>query len=321
MNDTAFRDALGHFATGVTIVTSSNKDGRVGLTANSFNSVSLDPPLVLWSLSKTSNCLAAISESGYFAVHILAYDQIELSKSFAKKSTQKFDGLACDEGIGGSPLISGCSAVFQCKVLTQYEGGDHIIFVGEVLEYERSDKAPLLFHKGKFHSGEVLQISESPQLDSIANQVGFTEDFFPYLMARAHFQLNEPIKDVVKSSGIDEDDYFIILLLSIGEGRTIQNIARCLEHTNHHPTNEKIAEMHERGLITIKNGKSGDRIYLSSDGAQITEKLLAASKEVEKKLRSHFVSNEVDSLKSILKKVILRTDPGIPNLWDVDDQG
>ena len=320
MIDASFRDTLGHFATGVTIVTAAAEGGRVGLTVNSFNSVSLDPPLVLWSLSRSSNCLHQFSSSGYFAVHILASDQVELSKRFAQKNADKFAGLDCLAGAGAAPLISGCSARFQCKTLHQYEGGDHIIFVGEVLDYDSSDKPPLLFHRGSFHSGDVFQSLDTQPADSISNQIGFTEDFFPYLMARAHFQINEPILAEVERSGIDEDECFILLLLSIGEGRTVNNLSRCLEHTNHHPTKEKIADMHEHGLVIIKHCNGMDRIYMSDKGAMLTEKLLSASKNVEHVLREHFGAAEVDSLKAMLKKIILRTDPGVPDLWDVDDQ-
>lgn len=319
MNKDSFRDTLGSFATGVTIVTAATSVGRVGLTANSFSSVSLDPPLVLWSLKKSSNSLHAFSESGYFAVHILSSGQVDLSKRFAKKDTDKFEGLNCSEGLGGSPLIDGCSARFQCKVLHQYEGGDHIIFVGEVLEFESLDKPPLLFHRGNFHSGEGLQSFDENEIEPMSNHIGFTENFFPYLMARAHHQLNEPIKEEVKRFGIGEDDCFILLLLSAGDGRTMTNLRDCLEHTNHHPTKEKIAEMHERGLIVIKSYDNFDRIYLSDRGTLITEKLLSASKDVEKKLRNNFGSDEVESLKNMLKKFILRTDPGVPDLWDVDN--
>lgn len=145
----AYRGALGQFATGVTIVTARGPDGAaVGVTANSFNSVSLDPPLVLWSLAHTSRSMPVFREAEHFAVHILARDQQQLSDRFASSVTDKFAGL--DVTGDRSPLLAGCTARFECTTRHRYEGGDHLIFVGEVIAYESGDKPPLLYHSGGY---------------------------------------------------------------------------------------------------------------------------------------------------------------------------
>lgn len=144
-----FRNALGQFATGVTIVTTRDASGNpVGVTANSFNSVSLDPPLVLWSLAKSARSMAAFEQAGHFAVHILASDQDHLSNLFASRVEDKFSGL--DVGTDGPPHIAGCSARLVCQTRHMYEGGDHVIMVGEVMDYESEGKPPLLFHGGGY---------------------------------------------------------------------------------------------------------------------------------------------------------------------------
>lgn len=144
-----YRDALGQFATGVTIVTTRDADGNaVGVTANSFNSVSLDPLLVLWSLARSARSMAAFEQSGQFAVHILASDQDALSNRFASRLEDKFAGL--DVGEAGPPRIEGCSARLVCNTRHMYEGGDHVIMVGEVVDYESDGKPPLLFHSGTY---------------------------------------------------------------------------------------------------------------------------------------------------------------------------
>ena len=144
-----YRDALGQFATGVTIITARDADNRpVGVTANSFNSVSLDPPLVLWSLAKSSRSMPAFEQAIDFNVHILASDQDALSNRFASRSADKFAGL--DIGEDGPPLLDGCTARFRCKTRHSYEGGDHVIFVGEVVGFEHDEKPPLLFHNGDY---------------------------------------------------------------------------------------------------------------------------------------------------------------------------
>lgn len=146
-----FRKALGSFATGVTIVTTRDHAGRdVGLTVNSFTSLSLDPPLVLWSLSRSANSLPAFIDAPYFAVHILAAEQESLSNRFAQRGAEKFLGLRFRRGIGEVPLLEGCSAHFECRTVHRYEGGDHEIFVGEVISFAHDERPPLVFHGGRY---------------------------------------------------------------------------------------------------------------------------------------------------------------------------
>ncbi len=146
-----FRNALGRFATGVTIVTTVDAAGeRYGVTANSYNSVSLDPPLVLWSLAKTSRSIDAFDACKAFAVHILGAHQEDLAKRFAASSADKFAGLDVHAGLNGVPLFEECAAHFECTLENRFEGGDHVIFLGRVEHFAHGDAAPLLFHDGKF---------------------------------------------------------------------------------------------------------------------------------------------------------------------------
>lgn len=146
-----FRDALGCFPTGVAVVTAPDgAGGFVGVTANSFNSVSLDPPLVLWSLAKTALSHEAFVAAGWFAINILCSAQVELSQRFASRGTDKFAGVEFSRGLGGVALLPGCSARFQCRTFAIYEGGDHEIFVGEVVDFDYSGRPPLVFHRGAY---------------------------------------------------------------------------------------------------------------------------------------------------------------------------
>ena len=147
-----FRAALGMFATGVTIVTARGPDGvPVGLTANSFNSVSLTPPLVLWSLARSAGSMPAFERGSHYAINILAAEQHALAERFASKAIDRFEGLAFREGAGGAPIIEGAAAVFECFNRSRYEEGDHVIFVGEVERCERREGAqPLIFHGGRY---------------------------------------------------------------------------------------------------------------------------------------------------------------------------
>lgn len=149
----AFRRALGNFATGVTIMTAQNAAGqKVGVTANSFNSVSLDPPLILWSIDKRSSSYDVFAEATHFAVNILAADQIEMSNQFARSKDDKYANVDCELGAGQAPVLQECSAVFECERFNIVEGGDHWIIIGRVVNFQDNGRSPLLYHQGAYSS-------------------------------------------------------------------------------------------------------------------------------------------------------------------------
>jgi flavin reductase (DIM6/NTAB) family NADH-FMN oxidoreductase RutF len=151
------RTALGSFGTGVTVVTSGNAQSRlVGVTANSFSSVSLEPPIVLWSLVSSSPSLEVFDETGRFVINVLALQQMDFSKQFSKTLTDKFDGVDYIEGLGGLPVIQNCVATFECKTIQRTLVGDHILFLGQVENYVYENKTPLLFCQGNY-----LQVAEA----------------------------------------------------------------------------------------------------------------------------------------------------------------
>jgi flavin reductase (DIM6/NTAB) family NADH-FMN oxidoreductase RutF len=151
----AYRAALGRYATGVTVVTAASDWGPVGITANSFASVSLDPPLVLWSPARASLRFAAFETAAHFAIHILASDQDATCNGFARDGAA-FDNCDWDTDADGVPRILGCLARFSCERHAVYDGGDHAIVVGRVTRAQsRTDGAPLLFHDGGF--GQFLR--------------------------------------------------------------------------------------------------------------------------------------------------------------------
>ena len=143
-----FRDALGRFATGVTVVTCA-ADGPLGITANSFASVSLDPPLVLWSPARFSRRFDAFAEARHFAVHVLGQEQSALCEGFSA-SGDAFDGLAWAPNAEGVPVIDGCLARFECRTHARHDGGDHDILVGRVLRAASRGGAPLVFSAGAY---------------------------------------------------------------------------------------------------------------------------------------------------------------------------
>jgi flavin reductase (DIM6/NTAB) family NADH-FMN oxidoreductase RutF len=151
------RNAFGAFATGVTVVTSRAANRQVaGVTVNSFCSVSLEPPLVMWCLSKSAPSHRVFVSAAHFAVHILAEDQAHLSARFSAAAPNKFAGLEISEGLGGAPVLEGVAALFECRCERQIDAGDHHIILGRVERYRYSTRRPLLFHTGAYRSVGAL---------------------------------------------------------------------------------------------------------------------------------------------------------------------
>ncbi|WP_112310827.1 flavin reductase family protein [Pseudogemmobacter bohemicus] len=146
----AFRTALGHFPTGVTVMTAAAGGRRIGVTVNSFSALSLDPPLILWSIIKASSSYAVFEAASHFAVNILAHDQIALSQRFARPAEDRFHGIGTGTGAGGAPLLPGTCGLIEYERHQILDGGDHWILIGRVLSFATEGHAPLLFHKGAY---------------------------------------------------------------------------------------------------------------------------------------------------------------------------
>ncbi|WP_374524006.1 flavin reductase [Sphingopyxis sp.] len=314
----AFRNALGSFATGVTIVTTRDAAGQdCGLTANSFNSVSLDPPMVLWSLARNSMSMDAFRNADHFAVHILAADQEPLSNGFAKRGADKFAGLTLERGAGDVPLLAGCAARFQCRTAYQYEGGDHVIFVGEVIAFDHDDRAPLLFHGGRYalaaRRAAALTASDAADAEAPGR---FGEDFLGYLLGRAHFQLYARMQTSLAEHGLDATGHFALSILGIQDGRTAQEIADMIGFTGARLTDDHSRSLTERGIV--RRDEPDGRLWLTDAGRRTLIELAAAAKAAEEDALGAFDDNETALLKHLLKHVIRHTDPGLPDPWASD---
>lgn len=165
LDSAAFREALSGFPTGVTVVTAVNGDGRpAGLTVSSFTSVSLEPPLILWCIMRSCPSFAVMEAAERFAVNVLADDQADLSNQFAQPTDDKFAGVATTAGAGGVPLLENVVAQFECRTWNRYDGGDHLIIVGEVESFRHWNRAPLIFAHGEYDSigpAKGLAVSEN----------------------------------------------------------------------------------------------------------------------------------------------------------------
>jgi flavin reductase (DIM6/NTAB) family NADH-FMN oxidoreductase RutF len=153
----SLRNALGRFATGVTVVTTRTQDGKFeGVTANSFSAVSLEPPLVLWSLRCEAPSLPAFLASNCFAVNVLSKEQARISRHFATPQPNKFEGVEFKLGVDGCPIFERSPAIFECRTQTKVEGGDHIILIGRVVRVHHCNAAPLVFASGQYGTHTLL---------------------------------------------------------------------------------------------------------------------------------------------------------------------
>jgi 3-hydroxy-9,10-secoandrosta-1,3,5(10)-triene-9,17-dione monooxygenase reductase component len=312
-----FRAALGSFATGVTIVTTRSAAGEdIGLTANSFNSVSLDPPMVLWSLARKSLSLPAFLESGYFAVHVLAATQEDLSVTFATRGAEKFAGLSVTRGTGGIPLLPGCSALFQCKTAFNYEGGDHVIFVGEVQEFEHFNRPPLVFHSGRYAVAvEKPASTAAPSRDEADPASSFSQDFLIYLLERAHFQLFLSLRRDLDRHGLSEDQWFVLSILGISDNRTIADLDCLLWYTGRRVTYELMASLTAGGFARLHGIYDPHaRVTLTEVGKRVVLELVAVAKAAESDAERSLGYGETQLLKKALRGIIRETDPGPPPL-------
>ncbi|WP_020653316.1 flavin reductase family protein [Massilia niastensis] len=305
-----FRKALSMFATGVTIVTTRGGDGAaVGMTANSFNSVSLDPPMVLWSLAKSARSLPAFSAARYWNVHVLASGQDALSNRFARAGEDKFAGLALDDCATGAPLLPGCSARFQCRSAFQYEGGDHVIFVGEVVGYDRSDLAPLLYVSGQY--AVAAHMAEPPRAGAAPQAGAFSEDMLGYLLGRAHYQFMARFRPLLAEKRITDPEFFLLSLLSVRQPLAPAEIAAHMADTGFETGEPALAAACARGLLR----RDDDGYRLSAAGSDTILHILAAAKAVEADLDGRIGAPQGSALRRLLKTLVAASDQGLPSLW------
>ena len=310
-----FRTALGSFATGVTIVTTRAADGRpIGLTANSFNSLSLEPPMVLWALAKSSLSLAAFAAAEYFAVHILAADQQPLANRFATRGAEKFAGLEFDAGPGGVPLLRGCSAVFQCRTAHQYDGGDHTIFVGEVVGFEHFDRPALAFQGGGYaHLIKRPAAATPAAAAAAAAESSFSRDFLGYLLASAHARLMALVRGDLERYKLAEEHYHVLMFLSNEDDLTLAELASLTQLADRQVTYQTLAALAIRDLITLSGGDyPSTHARLTAEGHRVAVELGVALKAAEARAERFLGANEAQTLKMMLRGIIEAIPPGPP---------
>ncbi|OPA90991.1 flavin oxidoreductase [Pseudomonas fluorescens] len=298
----AFRRALGNFATGVTVVTAADAAGRkVGVTANSFNSVSLDPPLVLWSLDKRSNSHEVFEQASHFAVNVLAADQIDLSNNFARPKDDRFAEIEYQPGEGGAPVFADCSARFHCENYQQVDGGDHWIMIGKVVAFDDFGRAPLLYHQGAYsmvlpHTRMTKRDDSQPPSSHFQGRLSHN---LYYLMTQAVRAYQSSYQPRQLSTGLRTNEARMLMVLENDARLSTQDLLREVAMPVRE-IDEAVANLTRKGLVSDDD----NGVRLTAAGVEQTEDLWAIAREQQDKVFAAFTDAQIETFKTVLKQLI-----------------
>jgi flavin reductase (DIM6/NTAB) family NADH-FMN oxidoreductase RutF len=295
-----FRGALGQFPTGVTVITALDENGKpIGCTASSFNSVSIDPALVLWSVDKSAFSAAIFEKAEYFAVNILSENQVDISNRFAGRGEDKFKDVSYSSGLGGAPLFEGCGAQFECKTWNVYEGGDHLIIIGEVEKYTHDNSlTPLVFSRGSYavtspHQGTR---TEDTKLKSNA----FLDDYLLYLLHSTVSQCHKELyPKFITDCNVTPEKWRILTVLSESSAISVKSVSEEVVQ----PIEEltcTLQLLNEQELIKFID----DNVCLTGKGSELQNKLFAIAKQHEESLLTKLTSTQATALKDALKSIV-----------------
>lgn len=296
----AFRQSLGQFATGVAIVTAHADGQSVGVTVNSFSSVSLNPPLVLWSIGKTSQSYPVFAQAQHFAVHVLTADQMELAGRFARSGPQKFAGLRSKSGLGKAPLLDDCAAVFECTREARHDAGDHTILVGRVENYRHQDKPLLLFAKGRYGLGIEHPDLPTQPVASKASYEPERPDMMIGLLRNAMLHYSGAFQRDREEAGLTIDQGRVLLALERQPGIDLDTIARrCF--LSFEETEVTLRALERLGYASIH---SDNTAVLLPAGRERLEGLRRRAFAFEAQQFSDIPAHEVAIVKRFLKRII-----------------
>lgn len=295
-----FRRALGNFATGVTVITAQdNQNNKVGVTANSFNSVSLDPPLVLWSLVKSSSSYKVFEQAKHFAVNVLAADQIDISNHFAKPSDDKFAGIEFDLGVGNSPILRNTTACFQCEQHQIIDGGDHWIMIGKVVSFEHVGSNPLLYVQGSYAGAIPFTASAATKTDQTQNSLKsldrLNNNAF-YLMNKVLQKAQENYLPKQASTGLNTSEARLLLVLSDAKEMHLDELKRLVTI----PSTDV-----ESGVERlIQTGLLSNELSLTTKGHDMAERLWNIANKQQEDIFGDFTQEEYATFKKLMQSVL-----------------
>jgi len=289
----AYRRTLGQFATGVTVITAASNGRTVGVTANSFNSVSLEPPLILWSIKKTSTSWPVFEAADSFAVNILAFDQIGCSMKFAKSGADKFKGIGWTSGATGAPLLDDVAAHFDCVRHALYDEGDHYIIVGRVVHFARFDRRPLLFAQGRY-SLAVDHVDTVPQLPE--NSAVRVRPTILTLLRLAFLQRTNEFREEASQAGFTINESRLMYHLEAQPGCDIEQLAR-VALIDLLAARDCIADLTARGWVTED---AGGNLAVTPLGAKQNSRLREIAWAAESAKLARFSESQVNAALEVL---------------------
>ncbi|MEP3296999.1 MAG: p-hydroxyphenylacetate 3-hydroxylase reductase component, partial [Pseudoruegeria sp.] len=299
----AFRRALGNFATGVTIITAEGANGeKVGVTASSFNSLSMDPPLILWSSMKEARSCEIFESASHFAVNILASDQMDMSNHFARQQEDKFSGYDWEKGLGGAPIFPNCAGRFQCESYDKLDGGDHWIFVGKVVKFDDFGRAPLCFHQGSYsmvfsHPGaSQKQKAVAGQNPDTARRMGNHKFFLMLRAIRAYQDKYQPKVNALDLNLIESRSLLVMSdLPGLDAEQLVVHVNAPLEEVN-----EALVNLSNRGMII----RSDDDISLTELGQSKADECWAIAGAHAEDAFGQFTDAQMETFTTVLKGLL-----------------
>lgn len=295
-----FRGALGQFPTGVTVITALDASGEpIGCTASSFNSVSIDPALVLWSVDKSAFSAEIFRKAEYFAVNVLSENQVAISNKFAGRGEDKFKDVTYGAGLGGAPLFEGCGAQFECKTWNVYEGGDHLIIVGEVQKYTHNDSlTPLVFSGGSYAVASPHHGDRKESTNKTENK--FLDDYLLYLLHSTSAKCHQDLyPKFIEECDVTPEQWRILTILSefsvISDESLSEEVVQPLEILT-----RSLQLLSERELVNYVD----NQVSLTAKGAAMQCKLFDIAKRHEESLLTKLTSVQATALKDSLKTIV-----------------
>ena len=312
MSDTVFdardfRRSLSQFPTGVTVITTLDEDGNpVGVTASSFNTVSIEPALVLWSIDKGAHSLKAFQEGKNFVVNVLGRDQVATSNNFASRGEDKFANAQYHAGIGGCPVLDDYAAQFECETWAVYEGGDHLILVGEVKDYRYQDNVePLVFARGSYAvSSQHPEMVKSATAETDA-QSDFVNDYLLYLLRvsyqRFSAQLYPKLQDVCD---ITPEEWRILARMISRPSITVTELTEMVMQPEV-ALRQTADWMSEKGFITYEDSNT---LAITAKGSDVATKMQELALTEEADLLKQLSDDQGAELKNTLKALLEKLD-------------
>lgn len=304
----AFRRALGNFATGVTVITAQDDEGnRVGVTANSFNSVSLEPALILWSIDKRSRSQDVFLKASHFTVNVLSVDQINVSNNFARPIEDKFAEMHYTKGAGGAAVLAHCAAHFECELYQTIDAGDHIILIGKVIHFSDNGKAPLLYHQGAYSAvlpHPSLKVSENVAEYRAQQSGADLYDNMHYLLTQAVRAYQNEYYPKQLAVGLSVSEARLVMVLYGEHGSTKEAMLKEVGMPMRE-INVAVDALKTKGLIECH----AKRLSLTDQGQKAAVGLCDIAVSHQKAVFDHYSEADISVFKKILRELIARDTP------------